>query len=75
MACSARIIVLICVYIHVRKKTPEYVSRDFTVFGQITSIYRHAKTVYGKIRDRVQAIFAQCLVTGHCYGPSNIESM
>ena len=32
----------------------------FTVFGQTISIYRHRKTVYGNIRDRIQAIFTQC---------------
>ena len=31
----------------------------FTVFGQIISIYRHTKTVYGNIRDRIQAFFTQ----------------
>ena len=29
----------------------------FTVLGRITSIYRHAKTLYGSIRDRIQALF------------------
>ena len=29
----------------------------FTVLGQITSIYRHKKTVNGKKRDRIQVFF------------------
>ena len=31
----------------------------FTVLGKITSIYRHAKTVYGKVRGCIQALFGQ----------------
>ena len=31
----------------------------FTVLGQIISIYRHTKTVYGNIRGRIQAFFMQ----------------
>ena len=32
----------------------------FTVLGQITSIYRHTKTIFGNIQDRIQAVFIQC---------------
>ena len=32
----------------------------FAVLGQITFVHRHTKTVYGNIRDRIQAIFTQC---------------
>ena len=30
-----------------------------TVLGQIISIYRHTKAVYGNIQDRIQAFFMQ----------------
>ena len=37
------------------QKTPEY----DPVLGQITSIYRHTKTIYRNLRDRIQAFFGQ----------------
>ena len=34
----------------------------FTLLGQIISIYRHTKTVYGNIQDRIQAFFMQSIL-------------
>ena len=39
----------------------------FTVLGQIISIYRHTKTVYGNIQDRIQAFFMQWSHKNKCY--------
>ena len=44
----------------VAQKVPEYIHSILPYLVQITSIYRQAKTVYGNIRDRIQALFGQC---------------